>query len=548
MTISSSLASVYAQLTGFANLSNFWTLFNTAFGSSYDLETATSFKSQWQNGNFSQFPQIEIVSNGVLGTANGAYGISTNTIYLSEQFLGSANQQSLEAVILEEFGHFVDAQVNDNDSAGDEGAIFAALVQGVSLDALTLQALKAEDDHAVINISGQAIQVEQANLTGTTGNDTINGTLGDDSISGLGGNDVLNGLDGNDSLDGGTGVDTLVGGKGNDLYIVDSTTDTITEIAGEGTDTIQSSITFSLSALTNVENLTLIGSDAINGTGNSANNNITGNAGNNTLNGGDGNDNLSDSSGINILNGGNGDDSLIPATGASVDDGSTVDGGAGTDTLTVDFTNANFDYINYNGLGIYNNSTGNIIGRYFDNRLLTISNVENFKLTGTPYKDSLQGFAGNDTLIAGAGNDIISDGVGGNDNLSGGDGNDSVSGGVNDTIDGGADSDTLSVDLSSITTAINLDLTQSNNYSSGSTVIKNFENFNTLKTGSGNDVINLSTSVSIDNGGSVDSGAGNDVINLGNANTVDNGGTVEGGAGTDTLTVDFTNANFDYIN
>ena len=121
MTTFFSPASVYAQLTSFANLSNFWSLFNTAFGSSYDFATAASFRSQWQSGDFSWFPQIEVVSSDVLGSAKGAYGISTNKIYLSDQFVSVASQQSLEAVILEEFGHFVDAQVKTTDTVGDEG-------------------------------------------------------------------------------------------------------------------------------------------------------------------------------------------------------------------------------------------------------------------------------------------------------------------------------------------------------------------------------------------------------------------------------------------
>ena len=152
MTISSSLASVYAQLTSFANLSNFWSLFDTAFGSSYDFATAANFKLQWQSGNFSQFPQIEVVSSDVLGSANGAYAISTNKIYLSDAFISSASQQSLDAVILEDFGHFVDAQVNATDTAGDEGELFSAIVRGVSLSAAELGRIQAEDDHAVIMI------------------------------------------------------------------------------------------------------------------------------------------------------------------------------------------------------------------------------------------------------------------------------------------------------------------------------------------------------------------------------------------------------------
>ena len=170
MITSFSLASVYAQLTNFANLGNFWSLFDTVFGSSYDLTTAVKFKSQWQNGSFSQFPQIEVVSNSVLGTANGAYAISTNKIYLSDSFISSASQQSLEAVILEEFGHFVDAQVNATDTPGDEGELFSALVRGVNLSAAELGRIKTENDHANIVIDNHSIQIEQATSTPSTDN------------------------------------------------------------------------------------------------------------------------------------------------------------------------------------------------------------------------------------------------------------------------------------------------------------------------------------------------------------------------------------------
>jgi hypothetical protein len=98
-----------------------------------------------------------------LGTAKGAYAISTNKIYLSDAFISSASQQSLEAVILEEFGHFVDAQVNATDTLGDEGELFSALVRGVSLSAAELGRIQAEDDHAIAVIDGQQVAIEQAN-------------------------------------------------------------------------------------------------------------------------------------------------------------------------------------------------------------------------------------------------------------------------------------------------------------------------------------------------------------------------------------------------
>ncbi|MFM6225061.1 MAG: hypothetical protein ACKPDM_32715, partial [Dolichospermum sp.] len=145
------------------------------------------------SGDFSQLPQIEILDSSILGNANGAYASSNNQIYLSANFVATSTAETLVGTLLEEIGHFIDAHINLSDSAGDEGAIFAELVQGYSLDTTTLQALKAEDDHATITVNGQNIQVEQQNFTGTNGNDTITGTSGNDTINSGLGIDVVNG-------------------------------------------------------------------------------------------------------------------------------------------------------------------------------------------------------------------------------------------------------------------------------------------------------------------------------------------------------------------
>ena len=85
----------------------------------------------------------------------GAYASSTNKIYLSNSFLANATTEAISAVLLEEIGHFVDAQINQTDSAGDEGAIFATLVQGYSLNAQSLTNLIAENDYATITVNGE---------------------------------------------------------------------------------------------------------------------------------------------------------------------------------------------------------------------------------------------------------------------------------------------------------------------------------------------------------------------------------------------------------
>jgi choice-of-anchor C domain-containing protein len=151
-------------LFNFAQSDDFYANLATAFGTSYDVVKATELRNQWQSRNFSQLPPIEVLSGEVLGTAKGAYAVSTNKIYLSESFLNVAASESLVKVILEEIGHYVDAQINQVDSAGDEGAIFASLVQGESLNAETLQVLKAEDDSKIVNLNGEVITVEQNKL------------------------------------------------------------------------------------------------------------------------------------------------------------------------------------------------------------------------------------------------------------------------------------------------------------------------------------------------------------------------------------------------
>ncbi|MEH1822208.1 MAG: DVUA0089 family protein [Nostoc sp.] len=156
--------------------------------------------------------------------------------------------------------------------------------------------------------------------------DNVIGTNANDSITGDNQNNKLSGNNGNDTIDGGLGIDSLNGGAGDDTYIVDSTLDTIIEAANSGTDTVRSSVTYTLG--TNLENLRLTGNSNINGTGNSLNNFLFGNSANNTLNARAGDDTLDGNLGNDILNGEDGNDSLQGGPGNDI-----LNGGSGNDIL-----------------------------------------------------------------------------------------------------------------------------------------------------------------------------------------------------------------------
>jgi serralysin len=136
-------------------------------------------------------------------------------------------------------------------------------------------------------------------LNAGASDDVVQGGNGNDAVYGGDGNDTLNGDAGNDTLNGNAGRDFLAGGAGNDTFNTDAG-DTISEASGQGTDLVQSSVSYTLGA--NLENLTLTGSGAINGTGNSLSNTIIGNAAANTITG---------ASGSDTLTGGKGSDSFV---------------------------------------------------------------------------------------------------------------------------------------------------------------------------------------------------------------------------------------------
>jgi|GEM_PF-4393267 len=231
------------------------------------------------------------------------------------------------------------------------------------------------------NLSGSA---HDDILTGSAAANWLRGGIGSDSLAGGGGNDVLVG---------GSGADTMAGGTGNDIYVVEDLGDTVSELPGQGIDTVQSFFSFDLGTSgLNVENLTLLGGTQVVfppppmtfAIGNALANVISGNAAANMLSGGAG-DGKADT-----LRGGDGDDIYVVEAGDVVIELA----GQGTDTVRTAGTyalGANVENLELQG-------TADIEGR---------GNALANAIVGNSGNNRLNGKGGNDTLTGGPGGDVF---------------------------------------------------------------------------------------------------------------------------------------------
>ncbi len=405
------------------------------------------------------------------------------------------------------------------------------------------------------------------------GADSINSGAGDDIINAAGGNDTVNAGTGNDTINTGLGIDSINAGDGDDTITVTfenaNTVDTVD--GGLGTDTLiwtggTQAVSLSASAIVTASQgaVSFTGIERFNITGSSADDIMTSGANNDTLNGGSGADALNGGAGNDSVNGGAGNDTITTDVGSN----DTIDGGADTDKLIVLGAGAAFTL-----------TTTSIAS---GSGVTTLSNIENFDVSGSTASDSITTGAGNDSITGGSGNDTINAG-GGTNVINGGAGDDRItvttlSG--TDVIDGGTETDTLVIVGSASSLSLNMvgtggtfagpatqtftnieqvDVTASSANDNllsgdGDDTLNGLGGNDTLNAGAGNNRVDGDTGddsiAALGGNDLIFGGVGLDVINAGNgANTVYGGddadsittGTgndyVEGGAGVDTIIV-----------
>jgi VCBS repeat-containing protein len=259
----------------------------------------------------------------------------------------------------------------------------------------------------------EVLDIGAPDINGTTGDDIIQGTGLRDRIYAGDGNDTINAGSGNDIIDGGAGSDTMAGGMGDDIYLVDTHTDAVIEGLNAGIDTVQSTAT-NYTLTDNVENLTLMGTDNIDGTGNALDNVITGNDGD------------------NVLDGGTGADTLIGGLGSDTYFVDNVGDQVIEDQVGPSYSSWQWNYTPYGWqyqLSTYttpqidtvNASISYTLGNNVEN--LNLIGAGNIDGTGNELDNVINGNDGNNTLVGNAGNDVLNGGAGA-DVMIGGAGND----------------------------------------------------------------------------------------------------------------------------
>ena len=420
--------------------------------------------------------EIYSPSNATVGDPVGVATIIDNdgtTPATSTTFSGTSADDWLEGTMLDDTigGGDGDDTLLGNDGADElnGGAGHDMIDGGSGNDAMTggsgddiyvvedsgdvvTESANAGMDRVVSAVASYALTANVENLTGILSTGQI--------LTGNGLANIIEGGRGADTIDGGAGADSMAGGLGDDIYYVDDAGDIVAEASGQGTDSIYSSVSYTLAGRA-VEQLTLSGTGNIDAVGNTLANTLTGNSGNNVLDGGSGADRMEGGGGNDIYVVDNVADIVTELVGQGLDavrtalsaytlaanvenlvgtssagqmltgnvlannivgssGADTLDGGAGADTLAgglgddVYYVDNSRDIVTEaSGQGrdaIYSTVSYSLSGRHIET--LTLTGSANVNATGNSLDNGLTGNSGNNVLNGGVGIDIMTGGLG----------------------------------------------------------------------------------------------------------------------------------------
>jgi Ca2+-binding RTX toxin-like protein len=365
------------------------------FGAKIDWASAYKHLDAFRKGDFSLLPPVVTLPPEDMPELWGGYSRELGQIFISSDCPPHLQTE----ILLEEIGHFLDQELCTEETPGDEGVLFANLVLQRAPEPNELKEWASEKNLHLVIFQKSGYLVEAA----TKSNRKI----------------IIGQPPGPSRLIQTGPGDRLIGTKNNDTYVINNSDVKIEDPKG-GTDTIESTVSFSLMNHARIENLILAGGSNINATGNVYNNVLTGNSANNTLDGSFGDDLINGGAGNDTLLGGSGSDTLQSGAGNDFLDGGsdatsdTLQGGSGNDiyllrdgldkisdeggTDTIQTSQNVFSLANYNtieNLAFYGVGTG----------VTFTGNSGSNSITGTAGSDSLNGGTGVDMLSGGLGND-----------------------------------------------------------------------------------------------------------------------------------------------
>jgi Ca2+-binding RTX toxin-like protein len=391
-------------LRNWANSSQAEKDLETVFGQALHWPTAYRHLDAFRRGDFSLLPPVEVLEDAAMPGLWGGYSRDLRMVFLSEHCPADLKT----AVLLDEIGHFLDQELCAEETLGEEGTRFAALVLnlpvGSDIDDDSLAPISFEGRDLLVEAARKKAKPKKRGSAKSKSSKQKSGKKKRGSSVVVGGNDgagyaevgsrssnpklmenIIYATEDAVIIPQKAAGDRLIGSRGNDTFVVLSQ-DVRVEDPNGGTDTVESSVTFSLANHSVIENLVLTGGANINGTGNLKANAISGNSGNNKLDGGT-------DSAIDTLIGGAGNDTYVLR-----DTLDQVVEAAGGGIDTIETTQASFSMANYaNVENLAYSGTGTGVA-------LTGNSGSN-TITGTAGADSLDGGAGSDSLIGGAGND-----------------------------------------------------------------------------------------------------------------------------------------------